>query len=372
MSVELNILDRLKALQHQPNHEHLLGCSICPHYDVCGGISPNEPIFSCRELCPCTRGEPCNAVCPKHLSNFVRYLREIDGFDLQRLPRLSRLPSSDVAAYAPLIYRWNRRQTPVQATTVAVPMAMLFSHRTGKRRFQSCGELLNRFRVSTTAQLVISGVDEDARVENYWGMARDAGIVTSLKSLNPALVTVPNFSLLSNVPRHDNLANMKRIAIAWHELIEAGVQTALHVNARTEHDWHRWNDFVREREEVQWISFEFGTGARVNHRGDWYAQQLCEVAKNAGRPLRIAIRGSMHLSVLRESFERVLVIDSTPYHKTLHRQRARVMPSGEVRWHRGFTLKGQLIDHLLQDNLDAVQASQIQTACKSATQRAVA
>ncbi len=102
--------------------------------------------------------------------------------------------------------------------TVAVPMAMLFSHRTGKSRFQARGELLNRFRVSSTAQLVISGVDEDARVENYWGMARDAGIVASLKSLNPSLVTVPNFSLLSNVPRHDNLANMKRIAIAWHRI----------------------------------------------------------------------------------------------------------------------------------------------------------
>ena len=352
MSVKLNILERLKALQHQPGREHLLGCSICPHFQVCGGISPTEPMFSCRELCPCTRGEPCNAVCPKHLSNFVRYLREIDGFDLNHLPRLNRLPSNDVAAYAPLIDRWNRRNAPLKTSTVAVPMRMLFSHRTGKSAFQSRDELLKRFLVSSNAQLVISGVDEDARVENYWGLARDAGIVASLKSLNPALVTVPNFSLLSNVPRHDNLANMKRIAIAWHELIEEGVPTALHVNARTERDWQRWSDFVREREEVEWISFEFGTGARVNHRGDWFAQQLCQMAQNAGRPLRIAIRGAMHLTALRESFERVLVIDSTPYHKTLHRQRACLTPTGEVRWRRGFTLSEQLLDDLLQHNLD--------------------
>ncbi len=358
MSVKLNILDRLKALQHQPNREHLLGCSVCPHFDVCGGISPNEPIFSCRELCPCTRGEPCNGVCPKHLSNYVRYLREIDGFDFHHLPKLSRLPSSDVAPYAPLIYRWNRRQTPLKTTTVAVPMAMLFSHRTGKSRFQSRDELLTRFRVAPTAQLVISGVDEDARVESYWGLARDAGIVTSLKHLNPALVTVPNFSLLSNVPRHDNLANMKRIAIAWQELMEAGVPTALHVNARTEHDWERWSDFIHRRDEVEWISFEFGTGARVNHRGDWYAQQLCQMAQNAGRPMRIAVRGAMHLDALRESFERVLVIDSTPYHKTLHRQRASLTPSGKLRWHRGFTLLEQLLDDLLQHNHDLTLAEQ--------------
>jgi hypothetical protein len=237
-------------------------------------------------------------------------------------------------------------------------MAMLFSHRTGKSRFQSRDELLTRFRVAPTAQLVISGVDEDARVESYWGLARDAGIVTSLKHLNPALVTVPNFSLLSNVPRHDNLANMKRIAIAWQELMEAGVPTALHVNARTEHDWERWSDFIHRRDEVEWISFEFGTGARVNHRGDWYAQQLCQMAQNAGRPMRIAVRGAMHLDALRESFERVLVIDSTPYHKTLHRQRASLTPSGKLRWHRGFTLLEQLLDDLLQHNHDLTLAEQ--------------
>jgi hypothetical protein len=66
--------------------------------------------------------------------------------------------------------------------------------------------------------LVIDGVATDQPLENYWGRARDQGIIDYIVSLQPSLVTVPNFSLIADVPRYNDLYNIKRQAIAWHEL----------------------------------------------------------------------------------------------------------------------------------------------------------
>jgi hypothetical protein len=96
--------------------------------------------------------------------------------------------------------------------------------------------------------------DEAPRARGFQG---DLGIV---------LVTAPNYSLILNVPRQDNLHNMKRIALVWAEFMAGGVACALHVNGRTPYDYMRWRDFVAERPEVRHIAFEFGTGAGSSAR----------------------------------------------------------------------------------------------------------
>jgi hypothetical protein len=58
----------------------------------------------------------------------------------------------------------------------------------------------------------------------------------TLLDLEIALVTTPNFSLFTNVPRPDNLHAIKRIGLSWAELVAGGVPAALHINARTDYD----------------------------------------------------------------------------------------------------------------------------------------
>src|SRR5207249_4165551 len=51
-------------------------------------------------------------------------------------------------------------------------------------------------------------------------------------------------SMFLDVPRWDNLHNMKRIALCWSELVSRGLPTSLHLNARTDRDWERWIEFI--------------------------------------------------------------------------------------------------------------------------------
>jgi len=174
----------------------------------------------------------------------------------------------------------------------------------------------------------------------------------ALARLRPDLVTVPNFSLFADVPRHDNLFNMKRIAIAWLELVFAGIPTALHVNARTDRDWERWAEFIFHQPASQTLSFEFATGAKINGRGIWYVDRLNWLARQVNRPLAIAVRGTLGLESLRRNFEKVFVVDTSAYSKAIRRFRARRDSYSVVRWRRSFTLARQPIDHILQHNVD--------------------
>ena len=59
---------------------------------------------------------------------------------------------------------------------------------------------------------------KDGPIERWWERRERAVILTALKVLGIALVTTPNYSVLTDVPRTDNLHAMKRILLAWTEM----------------------------------------------------------------------------------------------------------------------------------------------------------
>lgn len=345
--------DRLRLLQHQPNGSMQLGCGNCPHLEICGGISIAYPIMNCHDLCECEHGAPCSVACPRRPEHFLDLLYEVDGFDLMSLPVAPIVNHKAGPPYVPVVYSRASRCDALTTPVVAIPLSAVFSHRTGRLKFASRVEVLDAFRVDRRARLVLSGVDEDENIEPYWSLARDAELVKLLAQLEPDLVTVPNFSLLANVSRHDNLINMKRIAIACLEILCAGIPCALHLNARTARDWARWAEFLQHQPGIRTVAFEFATGARINRRGDWYVEQLLLLANRVGRPLDLVTRGGPRLAELSATFGRVTLLDTTAYSKSVRRFRAIVTPENRIRWRKSFTLQKQPIDHILQHNVDA-------------------
>src|SRR5262249_54158581 len=123
----------------------------------------------------------------------------------------------------------------------------------------------------------------------------------------------PNFSLFSDKPREDNLYNMKRIAICWHELATRRIPAALHLNARTDRDWCRWREFLAAHPEISAVAFEFSTGAAARARAQWHLRQLQAVADEAKRPLTLVVRGGRALlHELRGHFGQVALIATDP------------------------------------------------------------
>lgn len=351
MVASLKVLNDTKGLWHDGHLTAMLGCQACYNRRICGGLNIGVAAFSCRNFCRCTEASNCNFVCPARPASYVRYLREVGGLELSNISRTCRMPVPELPDIVPMIYGRASRRSALRLPWAAVPLAALFSRATGDAKYPDRESLLAGFLLDPATQVVVCGVDVDASLERYWREARGAGFVHRLAQLKPDLVTTPNYSLFVNAPREDNLHNMKRIAISWYELSAAGLPVALHVNARTDRDWERWTEFVADRDEVQALAFEFATGAKYADRRNWHAEKLCRLAHDVGRDLTLVVRGNRHVETLRRAFRRVSVIDTSIYVKSVHRQRIVKIEGRKRHWDRTWTLLGEPIDRVIQDNV---------------------
>lgn len=358
-----------QRLWDDPARAHLaLGCTTCSSFALCGGLCTESDMWDCLTLC-CGDPTRCDLVCPKAPTRFVRRKREVDTFDLGNVPRTPVPTIPVLPTVVPFVGRRYRRQRVLMEAAVALSLYELVNRSTESVRFKDRLTLAKHFGIQPDATIVATGVDRDVRVEGWWKLRNREEILGRLRELGIALVTVPNFSLLTDVPRHDNLHAIKRIALAWAELQNAGVASALHINARNPQDYVRWSDFVQACPEVRAIAFEFATGAASPRRGEWHVRHLCGLADAAGRSLTLVVRGGKrYLRVLREHFAHVVLIDTEAYMRTVKRRRGFVTSGGRLRWAPAPTPRGASLDTLFTENIRAVRRSiaDLTTQAKSA------
>ena len=165
------------------------------------------------------------------------------------------------------------------------------------------------------------------------------------------MVTTPNFSLMVDRPRWDDLHSMRRIVLAYHELVSEGQAAALHVNGRTWNDFVRWSDYVATHAEVTHIAYEFTTGTKNPERMRLHALWLIELAKASGRRLGLVLRGGTQVVGLLSQFYDISMIDSSPFEKAQHREVAWVDQDRQRRWNKHPTVPGEPVDTLLEENI---------------------
>lgn len=340
-----------RELWHRSANDPMLGCSGCSDLAKCGGLRVQAPAWSCRDFC-CRRPGNCNAVCPSDPATFVARRREVGGWDLTSLPRIRPTHDPDVPPRVPMIYHGKRRSDILELDYVSVPLRALMNTRESRSKVENIADVARLLRVQPRRGLLIDCIGVDSTLERYWGKARAQGIVAAFSLLAPTWILTPNFSVWNDVPRWDNFHNMKRIAICWHELTAAGIPTALHVNARTDHDWDRWIEFVGAREEVQGVSFEFATGGRYLERREWQVAQLARLGAACSGRLRLFIRGgAREVDHLARHFRSITLIETKQFMKAVKRQRLSSDGSGRVTSTRSWTLVGQPLDELLAGNI---------------------
>ena len=315
--------------------------------------------FDCLDYC-CRRPESCDSVCVVNRSQFVRRLREVEGFIFDSIPCSRPIPRPTLPDLIPLVYHGSSRTVPFIAPTVALSLYSLIDRRAEELKYLSRDLLCQAFRICPQTPLVVTGTDDDRSLERWWGLGpKRKKILQQLAGIGIAAITTPNFSLFSNTPRWDDLHSMKRIAITWQEMMATGLPSGLHVNARTDHDWSRWRDFIGRRPEVNLLAFEFATGASSPERMRWYTDQLCRLATDVNRPLTLVIRGGTSVvSQLRESYAAVSLVDTTPFIKAVHRQRASLRSGGGIDWHSMAGNGIVSVDELLAHNYLAVSGRQ--------------
>ena len=306
-----------------------IGCLGCPDLSECGGQYVAGDGFYCLDNC-CGAPETCDVVCPRNASDFVDRLREIRGFELCT-PLAKPVACRTSAPYVPLIFHGSGRNRPLTAPAVALKLYQFFNQH-ADCRFTTRDDFCDAFKISSSSQIILSGVAQDREVERWWKLEREGRLkaISNLRRLGVSLVTSPNFSLMVDRPRWDDLHSMKRILEVHHEMVSEGQAAALHVNGRTWTDFERWSEYIFMHPEVAHIAYEFTTGARSPERMAQHVEWLSELARMCGRELTLILRGGFHaVPVLSEHFS-VVYIDSSPFEKAMHREVASLDDSGKL------------------------------------------
>ena len=343
-----------RGLWHNGRHSGSLGCRVCPDRETCGGLNVPSAFLNCITDRCCRRPEDCDSVCRNKPLEFAQRVREVRSFDLGNVARAKRLPTMALPFVVPVLYHGNRRAASLDAVAACVPLHLVAGGRSMAKRFATPKALAARFKFKVGTPLVLTGTAPDAHLEAWWGLGESqrGQVIEQLRGLGVELVTTPNFSLFSDQPRWDDLHSIKRIALVHEEFLRGGLRAALHLNARTERDWERWTEYIALRDEVDYVAFEFTTGAGWAERTDWHAAKLEELANAAGRPLHLVLRATRPdvLRRLSEAFRRVTVLDTTAFIKAVKRQRAILSVDGKVKWAPSPTDPKAPIDDLLAHN----------------------
>jgi hypothetical protein len=347
-----------RRLWDDPNsHPQSLGCRSCPDFDLCGGLHSDAGIIDCSNLCSCRDKSSCDMVCRSNPGAFVRRMREVKGLEFETVERADSVAIPKLPRVIPLIDHKYRRASTFPKTAVALPFwEVVKLSQGGGLHVHSRAELAARFRISEHADIVLSGTGKDSLIENWWGNLNRKQVLQKLRKLGIALITTPNYSVLTDVPRTDNLHAMKRILIVWREMTVAGIPTALHVNARTERDYARWTELIRARSEIRVLAFEFGTGAGRRGRIDVHVAYLCKLAREVGRPIDLIVRGGgQKLGELRRHFRHVTLIETDSFTWTHRRQAAYFDDDGSLMRRSVPTLASAPLDDLFERNADIVE-----------------
>ena len=332
-----------------------LGCQQCPYLGSCGGLNVGSGVFDCRTYCRCADPATCDNVCPNNPEHMVARSMEVRGFDLSNVPDAPATSSLALPTVVPMIFHRSARRRAPAASTVCLSLYEMFSKKDGAVRFSTRQALLDRYKLDDDATIILSGTDDDRALERWWRLEHRKALLSALRQLGVRLITTPNFSLFDDVPRHDNLYNMKRIALAWSEIQQAGLAGALHLNARTDRDWDHWINFLKTHPEIEYVAFEFATGAGSKSRIGWHVEKITRLADRLGRPLHLLARwGLGEVGALSAAFAGLTVIDTNAFMRAQKRLRASVR-DGKLQWTRHPTAQGSPIDDLFDENIAALE-----------------
>ncbi len=329
-----------------------LGCGPCPELGMCGGLHQEFKTFNCLDEC-CGNPANCTAMCPKNPAMFIARMREINGLDLNNVPRPSKIMTAPLPAYAPHFYHGYSRDGLLETDVAALPLHALYKRRDGSPKFPTRAELAAEFGIHENTKIILVGSGYDDSIEAWWRLSEKRGpLLSMIADHGYELVTGPNYSLFTNQLRWDDMHSMKRIAITHQEFTAAGIPCALHLNARTPRDYERWVSYLRERDEITHVVFEFGTVWRWPLRRAFHLHHLAHVAAAVGRPLHLTMIGGMDaVPTLAPAYAQLTVVDAVPFLKAVKRQQLTEGNDLKLRSHSHPTGEGEAISPLLSHNI---------------------
>ncbi len=297
--------------------EPALGCTNCFLFKECGGIY-EAGFFDCLPHC-CNKPATCTLVCPRS-KRFIEILRDTGGLALNVDADVRQRTRRALPLYVPVVHHGFRRARPLGVHAAALPgFRVMARRRDGGEMFETEAQLRSAYMLSQRTRVILSCIDEDSYLENYWRVRCARRLPERLAQLGLWHIIAPNFSLPVDVPRFDNIANIRRSLICAEELSGAGLSVIPYVAGVTEHDWDFWGDFLREHKEIKFVAKEFQTGGSNLKIAEWHVAQLLRVQDKLGRGLHIVAVGGRRLLRALSKFSGTTLINADAFMKAQHR-----------------------------------------------------
>jgi len=330
-----------------------IGCNDCPDFNACGGISSASKRYDCYDNC-CGGKADCQIVCRQN-PNFVDQYNEIRGFDLDSSPRTLPLTTDLPNGSVPIIYHGGHRAKDIKLEAVFLRLRELINFDGKFVKFKSKKQLCEHFGIHIDTKVYVTGIDKDKHIEKWWALTSRVrpALIRQLKSVGVSLITTPNYSMMTDVPRLDNLHSMSRIADNFAEFQSFGLAAALHPNSRTEKDFERWAELISSRGEIRTLAYEFGTGSGHKNRIKKHIDGLLEIANRSNRDLDIIVRGNTNvISPLLNVYRNVTFIEASSFMKTVNFKKAIRRGNRRVIWET-YQEDGMFsIDRLFEHNIE--------------------
>jgi hypothetical protein len=251
--------------------------------------------------------------------------------------------------YVPQIHHGYRRTKPLEIACgfAAISIADLVSY---AATASTPSELRRRFQLADRTRIIAVGVARDNWLERWWhDFERPMSL---LRALGIIAVTVPNFSLFADAPRHQTLINIARLHHFAERLSNAGLPVVPHLYAENFKDWNRWAEFLTVQSHIRFLAVEFQTALVSAQRAADYILGISELQERVGRKLHIlAIGGARYMNALDEKGLSITVIDSQPFMKALYRRHFNALPPHDFEWVARFTRPTECLSPLLMHNV---------------------
>lgn len=321
--------------------EAALGCPDCFLFSQCGGTYASG-VFDCLAFC-CNTPSTCTFVCPKS-KRFVEVVRDTGGLVLNQRWHI-RQRTTTLPHYVPCIQHGSSRMKRLNWPLVVVPTCEVTRRR--EKPCETPAQIRTAFKLRRDARIILSSIDEDRELENFWHVKTARSLAERLAGLEIDHIIAPNFSLPLEIPRFDNIANIRRSLVCAEEFSKVGMSVIPYVAGVTEHDWHFWEGFLREHSEISIIAKEFQTGPSNNDVAMWHVRHLLRLQERIKRGLHVvAVGGRRHLKHLIQ-FSGITITDSNPFMKTC----LRFVISDSGHWENHPTDPEAPLDQLLLRNI---------------------
>ncbi|MER9625490.1 hypothetical protein NKI98_29310 [Mesorhizobium sp. M0222] len=119
---------------------------------------------------------------------FVQQMREVGGFGFEDIPRTAVCSAQLSADIVPPIYHGSSRTTPLAGKVFALRLPDLIDFKHEKLHFETRETLCRTYNIDATADIVLTGVNHDHRIEPWWTLGEQrTAIIRGQRNLESRL-----------------------------------------------------------------------------------------------------------------------------------------------------------------------------------------